>query len=170
MTARAGGAVSVVTTTMPGLTIPAFSAATASRVSPRCSRWSSPIDVMIPAAGVTTLVASSRPPRPTSTTATSTAARRNHDSATAVAASKNVGGWASPPVRRSVSACRSTTAASSRSAASPMAPPSTVKRSVTDTRWGEVYRPARYPAARRAPSSIAATEPLPFVPATMMDG
>ena len=115
-------------------------------------------------------MASSRPPRPTSTTARSTFARRNHDSAIAVAASKNVGHWGSPPARTSASACRRTRAASSRSAGSPIGAPSTAKRSVIDTRWGEVYRPVRYPAARRALSSIAATEPLPLVPATMIAG
>ena len=33
-------------------------------------------------------------------------------------------------------------------------------------RCGEVYRPARSPAARRMLASMAAVEPLPLVPAT----
>ena len=155
---------------MPGLITPAFSAAMASMVSPRWAWWSSPMLVITAATGVTTLVASSRPPRPTSTTARSTRARRNHDRAIAVAASKNVGGWVRPPARSSASVCPNTRAASSRSAGSSIAAPSTAKRSVIDVRWGEVYRPARYPASRRALAIIAATEPLPLVPATMMAG
>jgi len=32
-------------------------------------------------------------------------------------------------------------------------------------RWGEVYNPTLYPSDRRIEASIAAVEPLPFVPA-----
>ena len=70
-------------------------------VSPSCAWWSKSIDVIAAATGVTTLVASSRPPRPTSSTATSTPASRNSSNATAVVHSKNVGGAASAPARRS---------------------------------------------------------------------
>ena len=124
---------------------------------------------MAVAIGETTFVASSRPPRPTSRTATSTRARRNSSNAAAVVTSKNVGWTASAPSARScsmVSRISSTTAAS-RSRATGC--PSMVNRSVRSTRCGEVYRAERWPAALSAASTIATTEPLPFVPATCTD-
>ena len=38
-------------------------------------------------------------------------------------------------------------------------------RSLRRTRCGDVYRAVRWPAARSAASTIAVTDPLPFVPA-----
>jgi hypothetical protein len=56
------------------------------------------MDVIAETMGVTTFVASSRPPRPTSRTARATPASRNRSNATAVVHSKNVGGVSNVPV------------------------------------------------------------------------
>ena len=61
-----------VTTGTPGLMIPAFSKAIAPSVFPRYSWWSRAMFVMTETSGVTTFVASNRPPIPTSKTAMST--------------------------------------------------------------------------------------------------
>ena len=84
------GSGSPITAGRPGLKMPAFSQAMRSRVSPRNSTWSIPIDATPAARGVSTLVASSRPPSPTSMTDTSTRAAANNSNAIAVVASKNV--------------------------------------------------------------------------------
>ena len=43
--------------------------------------------------------------------------------------------------------------------------PSITNRSVRSSKWGDVNRAARCPAARNAASTIAVTDPLPLVPA-----
>mmetsp|Transcript_39400 Transcript_39400/g.79564 ORF Transcript_39400/g.79564 Transcript_39400/m.79564 type:complete len:346 (-) Transcript_39400:458-1495(-) len=78
------------TTGTPGFITPAFSSAISSTVSPRMRVWSSPMDVMTDTVGVTTLVASSRPPKPTSRTTTSAALKWWN--ASAVVNSKKVAG------------------------------------------------------------------------------
>ncbi len=88
----ASGRCRPVTTGRPGLMMPAFSAATFARVSPRYAVCSNPISVRTATKGVTTLVLSSRPPSPVSRTATWTFCSRNHFKATAVVSSKNVPG------------------------------------------------------------------------------
>lgn len=80
--------------------------------------------------GVTTLVLSSRPPRPTSTTARSTPRAAKSASAIAVVASKNV------PWRASISGISRSVHAVT--APSEIGTPSTWIRSRNDTRCGEV--------------------------------
>jgi len=89
-TCLAPGCPTAETNGTPGLRIPAFSAAIASIVSPRISVWSSPIDVITVTSGASTLVQSSRPPRPTSTTAQLTLSCANQSNPSAVATSKKV--------------------------------------------------------------------------------
>ncbi len=168
-TAAGSGFVSAVTTRMPGLITPAFSNAMSDNVDPRCCWWSRSIDGMAAATGVTTFVASNRPPIPTSSTATSIPDCRNSDSAMAVVASKKVGGVSNRPSRTRSSITWRSCSASRASASGETGSPSTANRSSSDVRWGEVKRPVRYPVARSAVSSIAATDPLPLVPATMID-
>ncbi len=60
------------TATRPGFQIPAFSRAMAPRSWPSTSSWSSATPVTTATSASTTLVASSRPPRPTSSTVAST--------------------------------------------------------------------------------------------------
>src|SRR5262249_48471007 len=77
MTVQASGAVTPLTVTTPGLTIPAFSRAMPASVGPSCCVWSMLMLVMTVTRGRRqTLVESSRPPRPTSTTAACTPAPR----------------------------------------------------------------------------------------------
>src|SRR5437899_3951977 len=113
---------------------------------------------MTATSGVPTVVASRRPPRPTSSTATSTASRAKWSRASAVVASNIVAS------SRATSVPRASTPSTTPS--SGMGSPSTRMRSRNETRCGEVYRPTRWPAALRIAASIAATEPLPFVPPT----
>ena len=127
------------------------------------------MDGMPAATARTTFVASKRPPMPTSSTATSTLRRRKIERASAVVASKNVGGWPSRPDAQSRSIVSLTAAASVRRASSSTGRPSTANRSLSAIRCGEVYRPVAYPAARSPRSVMAATEPLPFVPAMRSD-
>ncbi len=140
------------------LKIPAFSHAICSRVSPRYSTWSMPIDTTPAASGSSTLVASRRPPSPTSTTDTSTPARANISNAIAVVASKKVA-WSASTIgsRRPI---QSTTASSVTGV------PSIRMRSRKSTRCGELYTPTRTPARLSSASSVAHTLPLPFVPPT----
>ena len=86
--AASSGSVSPSTSVRPGLTMPAFSAATSSQVGPAYSVWSCPTLVTTATWPSTTLVASHRPSRPTSTTATSTATSANQRNAAAVRISK----------------------------------------------------------------------------------
>ena len=142
----------------PALKIPAFSNAIDSRVVPRYSTWSMPMAVTPAASGLTTFVASSRPPSPVSITATSTSERANQSNAIAVVASKNVA-----PVRSTSGVQRpmkSTTYCSSTGR------PSMRNRSRKSTRCGEVYFPTRNPRCRNTASSVAHTLPFPLVPAT----
>ena len=97
-----------------------------------------PMDVIAASPGLTTLVASRRPPRPTSSTAMRTPASRNRSKPAAVAHSKKVGGVSSVPDR-----CRPSTAVRTR----PCAPRSTsvatsaspmTNRSSRRSRCGEV--------------------------------
>jgi len=122
--------------------------------------------VIAPAAGTTRLVASKRPPSPTSSTATSTPASRNRSKATAVVASKKVGSVSSAPRARADAMARSTRLAADRIRSGSTGRPSMANRSSRRIRCGEVYRPVRLPEARRPASTMAATEPLPLVPAT----
>ena len=66
ITTPASRAWGLTTTVEPSLMIPAFSEAISASVSPRMAMWSLLIEVMTATSGVTTLVASSRPPSPTS--------------------------------------------------------------------------------------------------------
>ena len=68
MTASASGVWGDEMTGTPGLMMPAFSPAISASVVPRYFVWSRPMGVMTLTAGVTILVASSRPPRPVSST------------------------------------------------------------------------------------------------------
>ncbi len=123
---------------------------------------------MAAAMGCTTFVESRRPPRPTSSTATSTRARRKSSKAIAVVTSKNVGGDSSDPSASRPSITRRTCSINSTSRLESTGTPSTANRSSRRTRCGDVYRPTFTPAARRAQSIMAVTDPLPFVPATRM--
>ena len=62
----------MMTTTWPGLMMPAFSRAISSIVEPSHFVWSRAIGVMTATLASMTFVASQRPPMPTSTTAAST--------------------------------------------------------------------------------------------------
>ena len=91
MTASASRVWPAITAGTPDLRMPAFSAAIASMVSPRKSRWSSETRVITLAIGLsTTLVASSRPPRPTSSRRASAGCRAKRRNAAAVSISNTV--------------------------------------------------------------------------------
>ena len=85
---------STVRTGMPRFMMPAFSITISSTVSPRIRVWSRPMEQMTDTVGVTTLVASRRPPSPTSSATAS--ASRKWWKANAVVSSKKVAGslWA----------------------------------------------------------------------------
>ncbi len=88
--------------------------------------------------GVSTLVASNRPPSPTSTTATSTAARLKISNATAVDTSKNVGVTVSRPSAFRRSATSSTWAVTDAKVSESIGWPLMATRSSTRSRCGEV--------------------------------
>ena len=87
-TGSVSGSLSPTSAGMPGLKMPAFSPAIASRVSPSWAQWSRPMVVTTASSGVRTFVESSRPPRPVSMTATSTPSSANHLKARPVVISK----------------------------------------------------------------------------------
>ena len=128
--AASAGSDSPITKGTPGLAIPAFSRAICSSESPRYFMWSSAIWVTALTSGVTTLVLSSRPPRPTSTTAISAPRAAKSASAMAVVISKKVALVSSASGRR----CSVQVATASRVMGAPL----TRIRSRNDTRWGEV--------------------------------
>ena len=118
----------------------------------------------------TTLVASSRPPRPTSSTATSTPASRKRSKAMAVAHSKNVGGAS----RRAVALQgfdRLTDpldgSSEPRRVHLAIADDDSAPRDARDAARCSARRGARPPAAPRW--TMAVTEPLPLVPAIMIE-
>ena len=152
----------------PGLATPAFSRAIAAGVSPRIAVWSSEMFVTAQATGRQTFVASSRPPRPTSSTAIPQPVRAKCRNPQAVTHSKNVAAGAPPRSARSAAA--STSRARAANAAAPGSAPSTVNRSSTRYRCGEVNRPVRIPAAVSAAAVKWAVDPFPFVPAIWRAG
>ena len=81
---RASSGSGPITVGRPSRSTPAFSPAIAASVRPRYTSWSKSMLTIAEAMGSTTLVASSRPPRPTSRTATSTRLRRKCAKAAAV--------------------------------------------------------------------------------------
>ena len=85
---NASSGMTPVKTGTPGLTISAFSPAILARVLPRAFMWSKAMLVMTEAAGVTTLVASRRPPMPVSQTTMSQRASAKSFIASTVAVSK----------------------------------------------------------------------------------
>ncbi len=91
MTSIASGSCGQLTVGTPRLTMPAFSNATFARVPPKTSVWSIPMRAIAQSAGVTTFVASRRPPSPHSTTATSQAVSEKCTKATAHISSNSVG-------------------------------------------------------------------------------
>ena len=95
MAAIASGNCGATTTGTPGLMMPALSAAISAIVSPRMAVWSRLTGVMTLTAGVTTLVASRRPPKPTSITLKSAPLSAKQRKAMAVRNSKRVAGPAS---------------------------------------------------------------------------
>ena len=102
---------------------------------------------------------------PISQTANSDArARRNTSKAIAVTHSKKVGCAARRPAASNSSMASRTRVNVAANSASEISLPSRRMRSLMRSRCGDVYRPVRKPAARRIDSSIAAVEPLPFVP------
>ena len=82
-----------------GLTIPAFSRAMSSTVSPRMSVWSRSTGVTTETAASATVVASHEPPIPTSRTITSTGSSANTANASTVRVSKYVRRGAPSPSR-----------------------------------------------------------------------
>ena len=121
--------------------------------------WSSETFVRTTTGASSTLVASSRPPRPASTTATSTPASANEASAAAV----SVSNWVAP-VRSAAARTRPTAASKSASA------PSTWIRSLQPRTCGEVYAPVRSPSARSSAAIALVVVDLPFVPTTWIAG
>ncbi len=97
----------------PGLTMPAFSKAILSRVSPRMAVWSREMEAITAASGASmALVASNRPPRPTSSTTMSHCRRANQWKARAVMNSNSVtvsptASWASAMGDSSSTSCAS---------------------------------------------------------------
>ena len=139
--------------------IPPFSRAISARVDPRYCWWSSPILVMMDTRGVSTLVASSLPPKPTSTMAISTRAWAKMRKANTVIISNGV--------NRMPAGSRSGLIAATVSTTSPGEThrgPIRI-RSQKSIRCGDVNKPALYPAALRMACNMAAVEPFPFVPA-----
>ena len=112
--------------------------------------------------GVITFVASSRPPSPTSMTPTCAPRAARSAKAMAVVASKKLAS------RRSICGWRNVV--HSANASSPIGTPSTTMRSRTETRCGEVYIPTLCPRAASSAPMKAQVEPLPFVPATWIEG
>ena len=51
-----------------------------------------------------------------------------------------------------------------------MSCPQTQKRSVTDSKWGDVYRPTVIPCAHATDAATRAAVVLPLVPVTWMEG
>ena len=107
-----------------------------------------------------TLVESSAPPMPTSKTTMSQPSSKKHTMAMAVDSS-NWLGWSS--ISSAAARTRSVTAANRWP---DTGRPLIWNRSRKLWRWGEIYSPVRYPAARRMDSSMAQVLPLPLLPAT----
>ncbi len=153
------------TTVVPAFTMPAFSCAMASGVSPSKSVWSSPIRTITHASGASMMfVESRRPPRPTSQTTMSHPLRAKYSKATAVMSSNSVG--CSPISSAMASACRRTNSVTSSKSSEEMLAPSTRMRSSNWMMYGLVNSPVRYPASCSTLAMYAQVEPLPFVPAT----
>ncbi len=154
------------TTGTPGLMMPAFSAAIDVRSSPELGlvievdRGDRGDD------GVTTLVASRRPPSPTSSTARSTAPRRNSSKPIAVVHSKKVGRPSSVPVGEQPLDGRADARRRRPQSPAVVDLPAVQDEALlepTQVRRG-VARGAM-PGGAAAPSStMAVTEPLPLVP------
>ena len=116
----------------------------------------------------TRFVASQDPPIPTSNTPSATGLSANDRNASAVRASKYV---TSP--KPSSSTCRSTGSRcshSSANASSAIGSPQTSKRSVTESRCGEVNRPVEIPCAHATAAATRAAVVLPFVPVAWIVG
>mmetsp|Transcript_24101 Transcript_24101/g.90941 ORF Transcript_24101/g.90941 Transcript_24101/m.90941 type:complete len:265 (-) Transcript_24101:114-908(-) len=163
--ARACGVHGPATKGRPGLAMADFSQAICSAVSPSTDVWSMPTVVSTAARGAsTTLVLSSRPPRPASRMAMSTFSSSKCRMASPVTRSKNVAGLPS------ASSTRSTASRPAMTPCSEIGTPLIRTRSLAEERCGEVNSPVRSPAASHALASFQLTLPLPFVPATWITG
>ena len=161
-TSSTSGLCRPVTTGTHRLMMPAFSPAIAVSVSPRKAWWSIEIEVIAATAGRTTFVASSLPPSPTSITARSAWLRLNSINPAAVSASNTV-------IGRLALTCSSSAKVDASSPADTRFP-AIRKRSVTETRCGDVITWTRSPAASPIARMVAHVLPLPFVPATWITG
>ncbi len=124
------GSVAALTTQSFAFMIPAFSAATASTVSPSHSRWSRATLVITQPPRSATLVLSSRPPIPTSQTTQSARWRAAARKPIAV----SISNWVGCPPGGAPSATASTSPARTAKRSSPSGSPSRTIRSPQRTR------------------------------------
>ena len=164
ISARATGGRWPQTSGTPGLMMPALCRAMSASAGPSLSTCSISMPVMTLASGVTTLVASKRPPSPASRITTSTSRSANSTKAAAVITSKKLGAL-SGSAAASPSTCGRSLSKIPASCSAGVSVPWTRKRSVQRSRCGDVKLAVRKPALSSSASSSNAVEPLPLEPA-----
>ena len=148
--------------------IPAFSRAIAASVEPSKRLWSCEIVVKTASAGCMALVASSRPPSPTSSTTILAWDVAKWSKPNAVMISKKVASrsWNCGSQASSLATTGRTTSIKAIRRSLDTSRPSTLSRSSSRFRCGEVNRPVDRPEAVSAAASITEVEPFPLVPVT----